>query len=166
MLQGDCPTPGEHADSTPKRNEIEQVEDAAEGPKPFLLGPYAASNQQFHSSEVNRHSPWAEENSQIESFLKTPLNKEGMIMANHFDPEAFQVGLPDQESRSRDVAHDPCSDQGQTCQSKDPVVPSNCDDLQAKSFVFPDSRNIEERKFAPVSAENAEVDESFSGSLD
>ena len=87
-------------------------------------------------------------------------------MANHIDPEAFKVGLPAQESRTRDVAHDPCSDQGQTCQSKDPVVPSKYDDLLAKSFVFPDSRNIEERKFANVSAEDAEVDESFCGSLD
>lgn len=86
-------------------------------------------------------------------------------MANHINPEAFKVGLPAQESRTRDVAHDPCSDQDQTCQSKDPVVPSKYDDLLAKSFVFPDSRNIEERKFATVSAEDAEVDESFSGSL-
>ena len=75
MLQDDCSTPGEDADFTPKRNEIEQVKNAARGPKPFLLGAHAASDQQFHSSEVNRHSTWAEENSQIESSLKTPLIK-------------------------------------------------------------------------------------------
>ena len=59
-LQDDCSTPSEHADSTPKRSEIEQVEDAAEGPRPSSFGPYAASDQpQSNSSEVNRHSSWA-----------------------------------------------------------------------------------------------------------
>ena len=90
---------------------------------------------------------------------------EGMIMANHIDPETCLVGLSDQESRTKNVVHDPCSDQDQTCQTKDPVVSTNCDNLWAKSFVFPDSSNAEEGKLFTVSVENAEVDESFSGSL-
>ena len=86
-------------------------------------------------------------------------------MVNHIDPEAWLVGLSDQESRTRNVVHDPCSDQDQTCQTKDPVVSTNCDDLRAKSFVFPDCSNTEEGKLSTVSVEDAEVDESFSGSL-
>ena len=50
-----------------------------------------------------------------------------MNMADHTDSEAFQVGLPDQGSRTRDVV--PCFDQDQIFQSKDPVVLPNSDDL-------------------------------------
>ena len=141
----------------------EQVDDAREGPKPSSFGPSASS--QSYSSEVNQNLLWAEEHSQIESSLNTPLDKEEMNMANHIDPEACHVRLSDQGSRTRDVIHDPCSDQDQTCQSKDPVVLCNSDDLQKKPVVFPDSRSTEEGKLSTVSGEDAETNEGSSGHL-
>ena len=86
-------------------------------------------------------------------------------MANHNDPEACQVGLSDQGSRTRDMGHDACSHQDQTCQSKDPVVLPNSDDLQKIPVVFPNSRRTDEGKLATVSAEDAETNESSSGHL-
>ena len=63
------------------------------------------------------------------------------------------------------MVHDPCSDQDQTCQSKDPVILPNSDDLQKKPVVFPDSRSTEEGKLPTVSAEDAETNGSSSGHL-
>ena len=130
MLKDDCPTPDGHGALKMKRRENEQADDVAERPKSSSFGPSAPLDPpQSYSSEVNQSLAWAEEHSQIESSLNTLLDKEEMNMANHIDPEACQVGLSDQGSRTRDVVHDPCSDQDQTCQSKDPVVLPNSDDL-------------------------------------
>ena len=63
------------------------------------------------------------------------------------------------------MVHDPCSDQDQTCQSKNPVVLSNSDDLQKKHVVFPDSRSTEEEKLSTVSVEDAEMNEGSCGPL-
>ena len=114
---------------------------------------------------MNQTLVWAEEQSQIESSHNTTLNKEEMNMANHIDPEACQAGLLDQGSRTRDVVHDPCSDQDQTCQSKDSVILPISDDLQKKPVVFSDSRSTEEGKLPTVSAEDGETNGSSSGHL-
>ena len=114
---------------------------------------------------MNQTLVWVEEHSQIVSSLNTALDKEQMNMANHIDPEAWQVGLSDQGSRTRNADHGACSDQDQTCQSKDPVVLPNSDDLQKKSVVFPDSRSTEEGKISTVPAKDAQTNESSSGHL-
>ena len=163
MLKDDCPTPDGHDALTLKRSENEQVDDVAERPKPFSFGPFAPS--QCYSSEVNQNLVWVEEHSQIVSSFNTALDKEQMNMANHIDPEAWQVGLSDQGSRTRDASRDACSDQDQTCKSKDPVALPNSDDLQKKSVLFPDSRSTEEGKLSTVPAKDAETNEGSSGHL-
>ena len=129
MSKDDCPTPDGHDTFTLKRSENDQVDDVADRPKPSSFGPSAPADPQSYSSEVIQNLVWAEEHLQIESSLNTALDKEEMNMVNHIDPEACQVGLSNKGSRTRDVVHDACSDQDQICQSKNPVVLPNSDDL-------------------------------------
>ena len=87
MLKDDCPIPDEYDALTLERCDNEQVDDVAEKPKPSSFGSSAPSDPpQSYSSEVNPNLVWAEEQSQIESSLNTPLDKEEMNVANRFDP--------------------------------------------------------------------------------
>ena len=130
-------------------------ENGAVGPKPMDLGLAATLRQpQTHSSEMGRQN----QNDalshnrplEIDKLLQVTSENEDSI---NIDSKTSETGLSGQESRNKDVTHDPWPD-GSVHQVSDPIlIPKELHCSNA------DSRDANEGQFSTASAKNAEVEE-------
>ena len=147
--------PQTHSSEDAQRDRHGVDENGAVGPKPVDLGPAATLSQhQTHSSEMGRQdqneSLGRNFPKEIDKPLQVSSENEGYI---YFDSETGEAGLSGQESRNKNVTHDPWSD--------DPVHQISDQMLVPKESHCPNagSRDANEGQFSTASAKNAEMEE-------